>query len=142
MTPCNSTLLFLYAGRYSATDYAGHLSSILPGCVIRSVFSIFWLHSTSLFVHYFKGFGYWRGKSYLPGGVDVNTGRLVVWSSLRTEQANYCTCVAGMCATAFHPLCAREAKYYMEVCSMEDSEDVSSPNQIATAIGSLSWFTV
>lgn len=30
-----------------------------------------------------------------------------------------------MCATAFHPLCAREAKLRMEVSSREDSEDVS-----------------
>ncbi|KAG0604949.1 hypothetical protein M758_9G021400 [Ceratodon purpureus] len=33
-------------------------------------------------------------------------------------------CSHGMCAIAFHPLCAREAKFYMEVCSMEDSDDI------------------
>lgn len=37
---------------------------------------------------------------------------------------------AGLCATAFHPLCAREAKLYMEVSSREDSEDVSNCYQV------------
>jgi len=36
---------------------------------------------------------------------------------------------AGLCATAFHPLCAREAKLWMEVSSREDSEEVRDPYQ-------------
>lgn len=85
MILCNLIFLFLYVGCYLVMDYVGYLLSILLGCVIRSVFSIFWLYFISLFVYYFKGFGYWRGKFYLFGGVDVNIGRLVVWLFLRME---------------------------------------------------------
>jgi hypothetical protein len=62
----------------------------------------------------------------------------VVRLSMKTGQADYrCLCAAGMCAIAFHPLCARDAKFYMEVCSMEDSEDVSWPDHIRSAAGFL-----
>ena len=55
----------------------------------------------------------------------------VVRLFMKTGQADYRRlCVAGMCAIAFHPLCAREAKLYMEVCSMDDTEDVSYPNRV------------
>lgn len=62
----------------------------------------------------------------------------VVRLSMKTGQADYRRLgVAGMCAIAFHPLCAREAKFYMEVCSMEDGEEVSGPAHIKNAAGFL-----
>ncbi|CAK9262058.1 unnamed protein product [Sphagnum jensenii] len=50
--------------------------------------------------------------------------RRLLCSVCKEKQGACIQCSHGLCATAFHPLCAREAKLWMEVSSREDSEEV------------------
>lgn len=57
------------------------------------------------------------------GGVRDERRKLLC--SLCKERCGACIqCSHGLCATAFHPLCARQAKLRMEVSSKEGSDDI------------------